>query len=506
MRTWVAPAAVSFILSLFSASFTRGQQPSNFTPTHRLSGVGLDRRGISEELLAVRTDLMIQSQTFAIMRDPLAVSGAERITGTRLRPIFQSAARQSGLPSTMLEAISYLESWGIANAESPAGPKGIMQISEATARRIGLKITRSTRYRVTETKVARTKKGKTVYRTVRRKTPYTTTVRDERLIPERAIPAAANYLARMEQHFGGRDWAIFAYHCGEGCVSDMLSLTREAGGTQNGQPTVPRMFFAGSPVHDRSLYAAVQRQMERDYSPTYWFRVMRAEQLLALYRSDPAAFRGLADAYRSRLMPAVRAPNRLAVWLKSDDLAFHSAEDLRLDQGKRLARAFDAPEFFGYRLRTTGRDAIGAANPQHPEYYLQAAPAAIGTLAYIAFETRRLYEAMKPSEPFQPLEVTSLVHALDDRTMAGGGESLGHCSGQVFDIATAGLPSGERECLKFVLADLGWEGYLGYTEESHGSAYLHIGCAPSARNFFTQIFQEALAEVPTAAAAVSAAR
>jgi len=34
----------------------------------------------------------------------------------------------------------------------------------------------------------------------------------------------------------------------------------------------------------------------------------------------------------------------------------------------------------------------------------------------------------------------------------------------------------ELECLKFVLSDLGWDGYLGFVEE--GRDNLHIGCAP----------------------------
>jgi len=58
------------------------------------------------ELLAVRTDLMIQSQTFGIMRDPQAVSGARHITSDRkLQSLFRSSAERNGLPVTTLEAI-----------------------------------------------------------------------------------------------------------------------------------------------------------------------------------------------------------------------------------------------------------------------------------------------------------------------------------------------------------------------------------------------------------------
>jgi len=39
------------------------------------------------------------------------------------------------------------------------------------------------------------------------------------------------------------------------------------------------------------------------------------------------------------------------------------------------------------------------------------------------------------------------------------------------------------------LSDLGWDGYLGFVED--GVQNLHIGCAPSARDFFATVFREA---------------
>jgi len=47
---------------------------------------------MSEEVLARRTELMIDSQTFGIMRDPQALAGAQRITSPKLQAIFQDAA------------------------------------------------------------------------------------------------------------------------------------------------------------------------------------------------------------------------------------------------------------------------------------------------------------------------------------------------------------------------------------------------------------------------------
>jgi hypothetical protein len=458
-------------------------RPEYFKPDHRLTGVAVDRAEIGPATLDERIERMIQSQTFAIMRDPHATAGAERITGARLAPIFRKAAVSSGLPASLLSAVAYLESWGDSQAQSPAGPKGIMQFSEATARAAGLRVERLTRFKMTtERKLVRRKSGKPVYKIVRHRTPYTVTVRDDRMNPERAVPAAANYLARLETKFGRRDWAIFAYHCGEGCVSEMLPLAESALGHKT-QPSVAAMFFAASPAFHRELYEAIQRHMQRDYSPTYWFRIQRAEQLLNLYQADRAAFRELAEQYRNPIDPERRANNRLVIWLKSNDVFYKSLDDLKSASGKGLEKVLDDPQFFGFAL------------PKLEDVYLQNSPAAIGTLLYIAFETRRLFDKHKPKgEHFVPLQVAEFVGTTEHPAEAGSlqvdPEFPEHATGQVFDIDRSTLPPGERECLNFVLDDLGWDGYLGFIQVTGDT--MHIGSAPSAREFFSTVYEEAM--------------
>jgi hypothetical protein len=458
----------------------------HFIPQHRLPGIGADRAEMTPELLEARTSRMIQSQTFVILREPQATSGAERIVGDKLAPVFLRAASLSGWPVSLLRAVAYLESWGDAQAASPAGPKGIMQFSEATARAAGLRVVRVTRFQTTtERKLVRLKSGKQVQRTVRHRTPYTVTVRDDRLNPQLAIPAAAKYLARLEKKFGGRDWAIFAYHCGEGCVSDLLPMAEAA--VRHKHPSVAEMFFAASPVRNTELYEALRQQMQRDYSPTYWFRIQRAEQLLALYQRDPEAFRELVEQYRNPNHPHRRASDRLTVWLKAEEVFYRSLEDLRRAAGKSLASALDDPEFYGFALPS-----MRGASAR--DLYLQDSPAALGTLLYIAFETRRLFEELGPKgERFVPLQVAELVSTADRPVEAGtllvDSEFPEHSTGQVFDIDRSNLPRGERECLRFTLEDLGWDGYLGFVQATGDK--LHIGCSPWSREFFAAVFQEA---------------
>ena len=455
------------VLLLSLAFWVEAGSPGYFFPSHRISGVGVERDALSAGALETRTGLMIQSQTFAIMREPQAMAGAKRISDPKLQAIFRAAAQGSGLPAALIEAIAYLESFGDPNAESPAGCKGIMQISEATAHDMGLRVVRATRYTVTREKVlVKSKRKKPQYKTVTHKQPYLAMVRDDRMAPDRAIPAAARYVATLERHFGGRDWAIFAYHCG--IPPDEI--------------TVPRMFFSNSPTWNRELYLAIQQQMLRDYSPTYYFRILRTEELLGLYHRDANAFADLQQQYRNRFASSGRAPHRLSTWLTPDDLIYRTEQDIRANSGSRLLKAPDSAEYLGYSLQLS-RDAPGD--------FSQAAPAALGTLTYIAFETRRLCEELNAAgETFQPLPVTALVESASyARQQPSQHEALAHSSGQVFDIDTAHLPAGEVECLHFVLDDLAWSGYLGFVED--GPDRLHIGCSPDAREFFLNTWQEA---------------
>jgi hypothetical protein len=468
-----------------------------FTPKHRLTAIGASRPDLDAVTTAARTERMIEAETFTILRDPHALAGARRIASPRLQQLFKQASAQSGFPASTLEAIAYLESFGDPLAESPAGPKGIMQFSEATARSAGLSIIRATRYRLTTDKTLVRRKGKKpLYKTVQHKVPYTVILRDDRLLPEKAIPAAAAYLSRMTSRFGGRDWAVFAYHCGEGCVSYFLNLRDQLNSSSHPLTTYPSVFFSGSPVWRRELYDLIQEHMLRDWSPTYYFRVMRAEQLVALYQKDPDEFEVLFAAYRNEDKPEQRAGHRLLVWLRAEDFSVQSAADLRAS-GSHLVRLMDDPAYYGFEIDKS----IGSDDRPHQQYFWQASPSAAGTLLYLAYETRRLFDLDKPRhEKFVPLEVTDLVYPADYHGHLSGsaGESAAdfnaHNTGHVFDVSLARLGPRERECLRFVLDEMGWDGYLGFSQETPATDMLHIGCSPSSRVFFTQVYEDAIGE------------
>jgi membrane-bound lytic murein transglycosylase F len=115
-----------------------------------------------------------------------------------LRPYFEDAAVESGLPWTLLAAVGYQESMWRADARSPHGAQGLMMIMPRTARSLGLT------------------------------NPF-----DAR----KNILAGARYLAELRGRIPGRidepdrTWmAIAAYNIGLGHLEDARVLTARQGG------------------------------------------------------------------------------------------------------------------------------------------------------------------------------------------------------------------------------------------------------------------------------------
>lgn len=113
----------------------------------------------------------------------------------RLEPLFRKYAEQYDIPWTLLAAQSYQESHWNRRAKSPTGVRGIMMLTLATAREMGV---------------------------------------ESRLDVEQSIMGGARYLRRLEQRIPesvrGEDrwwYALAAYNVGMGHVHDARKLARE---------------------------------------------------------------------------------------------------------------------------------------------------------------------------------------------------------------------------------------------------------------------------------------
>ncbi len=115
-----------------------------------------------------------------------------------LRPLFEEAAQSTGLDWRLLAAVGYQESHWDPNATSRTGVRGVMMLTQRTARQLGV---------------------------------------EDRLDPEQSIQGGARYLTSMIERvperieFPDRLWlALAAYNIGFGHLEDARVLTERRGG------------------------------------------------------------------------------------------------------------------------------------------------------------------------------------------------------------------------------------------------------------------------------------
>ena len=128
-----------------------------------------------------------------------------------LRSLFDKAAAENGLTSALLSAVAYQESHWDANAVSPTGVRGLMMLTRATAKSVGV---------------------------------------SNRRDPAESIAGGARYLRKLLDRFEtevsaeSQQWfALAAYNVGRGHVLDAMRLTEQAGKNPRHWPDV-RKFLA----------------------------------------------------------------------------------------------------------------------------------------------------------------------------------------------------------------------------------------------------------------------
>ena len=107
------------------------------------------------------------------------------------------------------------------------------------------------------------------------------------------------YLSIARERFGRDDLAVVSYHMGIGNLESVLRDYRRSRPTSRSRSIVradglsfARIFFDSSPVDHASAWRRLAALS--DDSKTYYWRVLAAEQIMRLYREDPAQLEALA--------------------------------------------------------------------------------------------------------------------------------------------------------------------------------------------------------------------
>ena len=215
----------------------------------------------------------------------------------RYRRLIDATVRGTGIPPAMLEALVFVESAGrpeVIAGTSAADAAGLTQILAGTGRTLlGMRIDLGRSQRLTRRIELALAAGKVhlALALERRRAAI-----DERFDPASELRATVRYLQIAEAHLGGRlDLAVAAYHAGIGNMQQVLD--DYDGGTA---VDYARLYFDVSPIRHPAAYDLLYSL--GDDSSLYLWRVLAAEQIMTLYRSDRAALarlNALETAYPS---------------------------------------------------------------------------------------------------------------------------------------------------------------------------------------------------------------
>jgi hypothetical protein len=216
-----------------------------------------------------------------------AVTTATRVA--RFRGLIDAATAGTSIDPNTLEGIVYLESAGQPNAiagSDPADAAGLTQILAQTGQSLlgmHIDLTASRRLTARVDRAYALGQSARVARLQRARAKI-----DDRFSPRKALAATVRYLELAQRRFGRAELAVVSYHMGIGNLQNVLA------DYDGGQP-VPyvQLYFGTAPNDHSSAYRLLAGF--GDDSRTYYWRVLAAEQIMRLYRSDPSALERLSS-------------------------------------------------------------------------------------------------------------------------------------------------------------------------------------------------------------------
>jgi hypothetical protein len=218
--------------------------------------------------------------------------GGAVVTAARVaafRPLIDKVTAGTGIDPDAVEGLVYLESAGypqVIAGGNPAGAAGLTQIVAATGNSLlGMKINLARSQILTKQIDQATSSGprSRIVQLERERAAV-----DGRFDPRTALAATVRYLQIAARRFGRADLAIESYHMGIGNLNRVLAL-------YDGGRAVPypQLYFDCAPDHHTAAYDLLSSF--GDDSWTYYWRVLAAEQIMHLYRTDRPGLQRLAS-------------------------------------------------------------------------------------------------------------------------------------------------------------------------------------------------------------------
>jgi hypothetical protein len=319
-----------------------------------------------------------------------ALATAARVAS--FRPLIDRAVAGTGLDPSLVEALVFVESAGRSDVivgGDPVNASGLTQILASTGiSLLGMHIDLARSRKLTGQIFLASARGQagTVARLERARARI-----DDRFDPAKALAGTVRYLEIAERDLGRRDLAFESYHMGIGNLQRVLDL-------YDGGHAVPypQLFFDTAPDHNPDAYALISSF--GDDSSLYYWRLLGAQRIMRLYRTDRSALNRAAALQTATDSNAyvLHPPDAVGPFASPDalDRAYAARQILPLPSDPaRLGLAYDP--------------GIGSLAPQlkfRPALYRGLRPAALDLLIELAARVRTLSKL-----PHSTLTVTSAV-------------------------------------------------------------------------------------------------
>src|SRR5579884_597221 len=382
----------------------------------------------------------------------------------RWRPIVVRAARTRRVDPNLLEAIVFVESSGRPDAiagTDAADASGLTQLTASTATRV-LRLPvhlRASRLLTRRIRIAHlTGHGDRALTLAARRRDA-----DARFAPARELAATAHYLAFARRELGRWDLAVASYHLG---VVNVRGLLRRFGVPS---ASYAELYFGSAP--DR--HAAAWRRLQA-FGPTgadYYWKVVAAERVMRLWRSDRAALAS-EDRQQLRKNSAEEVLHPLASTYR-----FASPRDLGWAWRHRRLRAIAQGARRTHLVVSGTLGQMAHRLGRSARLYRGLRPDALSVLLFIGARVHAL------SGSRRPLVVTSAVRdlryqrvLLRHNAMAARSYSL-HTTGYAFDIARVYGSEREAAAFEFVLDRLAALHLIAYIREPEA---IHVAVATGA--------------------------
>ena len=409
-------------------------------------------------------------------KSPGGVFAAARRTES-FRPLVEEAVADSGFDADLVEAIVFLESGGrpdVIAGDDPVAASGLTQILAETAQNflgmsVDLKRSRALTVRIAGAvqrgNVAQAERLRERRRAI-----------DARFDPAQALAGTIRYLSRARERLGRDDLAVVSYHMGIGNLTNVLRAYSSA----DPDTAVPdlveeqdlswtRVFFDTAPDRNSAAHELLARL--GDDSPTYYWRVLAAREIMQLYRDDPERLQELD------LLHGSKGSAEEVLHPPSETERFADAADLTQAWENHDLQLLPSDSGLGFAVdRTMGE--LAPRLGQAKELYRGLRAEALALLVYMAGRVQALSGATQPLEVTSTLRDDAYQQLLRDGNPEAADSYSLHTTGYAFDIRRRYESGAQAQALQFELDDLTARGLIAWIREP---AAIHVTVAPAAK-------------------------